>query len=141
MKTLLKSSSEVPEVEGRGSFEQEVWDRHAFPLNTVIHELCHAFSTEIIPCALRIECLFCPWPHNSPDGVQCHLCRDVVRSFPMKHLVGTTAAGGGPGRTFHPMERRMMEILVGRLQQISLEEVRPTAMILYRHLQAMPEDW
>lgn len=70
------------------------WDRRAFPLHTVIHQLCRAFQADLLPRDLRIDHLFCPWPHpHGPEGDQCHLCRDVARSFPATRLVGASMEG------------------------------------------------
>jgi hypothetical protein len=86
VKFQLRLLLQIPEVEG-GVFDpiNEV----AVPLSNIIRTLCEAYATGTLPPTVNVldstEGLFCPYTHRNDED--CPLCRRVMETFPLEHLV------------------------------------------------------
>lgn len=82
----------VPQETG-GTLDEADWDRYGNRIETVVHLLCDAYLSEDLPTNVKVEGIFCPWPHEPEDGHNCRLCRHVIRGIPIQHLLSTDENG------------------------------------------------
>jgi hypothetical protein len=80
IKVRLQMLLQIPDETGELD-----WESSAYPIENIIRVLCDAFHSNTLSSNVKVEELFCPRIHRHDE--QCHLCRQVVKSFPVRDLL------------------------------------------------------
>jgi hypothetical protein len=95
-KILLAILLQLPREDGREFNLIETGQ----PVASLVFVLCDAYASGALPASVRLEKTFCPFPHNGA-GELCALCRRVVATFPVEHLIEVTVTPPRLLLTFH----------------------------------------